>query len=264
MRYYIFFLVCLYISNTISYFNPTKFIKQLWQKNQQEIIAHDYTVNPASIIELYTQSGDIVIKTWKQNKLAIQATKSGTKEELEATKVSFKSQPQKTIITTNCPDSSNCATVDYAIIVPEKSSIKIHANLNGSITIKHVEGLIDLFTSQGAIKVSGSTNCVIAKNHNGDIFIKQAIFGEPHSIFLESLKGNIFLYIPYDTKANLHARSLHGVVISELPVTLQSKTMKLNKEAWERIKKEAFGTLGCGGAPITLEATKGNITIGAY
>ena len=53
------------------------------------------------------------------------------------------------------------------------------------------------------------------------------------------------------------------MITSEHPVTLAPVTRKLTKETWDTMKKNVEGTLGGlkGGAPINLEATKGNIII---
>jgi hypothetical protein len=69
--------------------------------------------------------------------------------------------------------------------------------------------------------------------------------------------------LPRETRAQLLAKTTQGTITSEHPVTLTPVTRVINKETWEFLKKNVEGTLGGlkGGAPINLEATKGNIVI---
>lgn len=261
------FTILLLISiYNISYcsFSPTKFISRLWNKSEQEVMNKDYPINPKSTIDISNVEGDITIKVWNQNKLVVEAIKKGTAEEVSSTTVNVKSQASHTYISTKVSADKPNAITNYTLMVPETVNVKANISSSGSIKIKQVRGSIDASTNEGSIEITDSTNTVVAKTGDGTIKIKQKYFNEPNSIFVETIKGPIYLYLPREIQANLHARTLQGTITSEQAITFYPQTMKLNKETWDRIKKEVHGTLGNGGSPITLEATRGNIIIEDY
>ena len=132
--------------------------------------------------------------------------------------------------------------------------------------MKGITGDIDISLEEGSIEITDSEKTVNAKTGLGDIIVHQKKFDDPYSIFLQSHRGNITLHLPSETKATLQAKTHTGSILSDHLVTLAPLSLKLNKDEWERLKKNIEGTLGGlkGGAPITLEATKGTIRLKEY
>ena len=147
-------------------------------------------------------------------------------------------------------------------MIPKTASVKVSVKQQGCIKIKKVEGAVVAKTYQGDINIHGTVESVTAKTTYGTIKIKVKELPATSSLFLEAFKGYVELTLPHLINANLTARTAQGTVTSTVPITTTPQTIVLNKESWARFKKEALGTLGQGGAPITIEATKGNITIG--
>lgn len=259
--------ICLLTSiyNSLNFaFSTPKFISRLWQKNEQEVLKKSYDIKPDGTLKIDNIQGNIQVKTWDKDKIEIEATKTGTVEDLKNTTLSVKSNSDQVSITTKVPENAQAATVQYSIMVPEKAKIHLAIAEKGTIKIEHPMGPVDVATDDGAIDITDSTNIVTAKNRTGKMTIKQKKFSGDSCLFLESFNGDIYLYLPRETKANLQAKTIGGLITSEYPVTLYPITMKLNKDSWSRIKKEVKGTLSDGGAPITIETTKSNIYINEY
>lgn len=236
-------------------------ISRFWKKNEQEIIKKEYKVSSESIILLNNIKGNIDIKGWNQNKVELIAKKNGTQEELKNTDIQIKPSSKEIAISTEIVKEKKPASIDYTIMVPEKSNVKIRSTEKSNVKIKRVKGPIDIIVNNGEIKIYDTTKSINAKITNGPIKVKQKKFTDQNSIFLESLKGNINLYIPHITNANLHASVQKGNITSDHTITLHPIPMKLNKSEWEKIKKEIRGKLGSGGAPITIVALQGNVLI---
>lgn len=260
------FFFCLAVNlnyNFIYGFSTPKFISNLWQKKEQEIINKEFKISNEHTLEIDNIDGDINIKTLTENILTIEAIKKGTQEELKDTKISLKNNESKTTIKTLVDNDKDPAIVSYNIIVGEKTNLIIKNLSTGSIKIKHVYGSIDAYTADGDIDIIDSTNTVSAKSDTKNIKVKQKNFSEPHSIFLEANK-NINLFLPQKTNANILAKTQNGLITSQLDITINPITMKLNKETFNKLQKDIKGTLGTGGAPITIESIKGNISINQY
>jgi DUF4097 and DUF4098 domain-containing protein YvlB len=263
---------CIYHISAFS-FNPKKLIDNLWQKTEQEYLHKDMPLTDLSTVEMNTCEGKILVKTWTQPKIVIEAEKIGTAAQLKGTTIGIKKQLLEaktthiTITTHTIPDQQ-AALVNYTIMVPEHCSLIIRCADKGQIKVKSLYGTLDVSLGEGDIDIADTTKSVSAKTGKGTIKLKQKKFSDADSVFLENGRGNIALYLPRETKARLHARTLAGTVSSEHPVT-QTYTAKWNKDTWARIKKEVDGTLGteidtAAKGPITLEATKGDISIEEY
>ncbi len=234
----------------------------LWPKTEQQKVRQEYQVDKECSLKLYNTEGSYTIKPWNQNKITVEVEKKGTAEELAATTIGANVSPNEARITTRVPEGKSSAKMHYTLMVPEDASVTIEQT-KGPVTIKGISGSINVSLQEGAITIDGSEKSVIAKTGSGAITVDQRKLDEANCIFLESHKGHINLILPRETRARLNAKTAQGMITSEHPVTLAPVTSKLTKETWDAMKKNVEGTLGGlkGGAPINLEATKGNIVI---
>ena len=243
---------------------------KFWQKNDIEKIKKDIPVQKNTQITLFNTQGSYTIKPWNQQKIALEVEKTGSLDQLKATLIKSKVSGKEASITTQLKEGESSAKVTYTLRVPEDASIKI-TQTRGPVTINGINGDIDVSVEYGSIDIKGSTKTVIAKTGSGKITLKQRKLVEPNSIFLQVHKGSIELYLPRETRASLHANVGRGTISSEHPVSM-TLTTKLDRYWVDRIKKDISGVLGNfrdhdelekfrASAPITLEVTKGNITI---
>lgn len=241
-----------------------KFISNLWPKKEQESVSKDYTISPNSTIKVNNIQGNITVKAWNENKLVIEAVKIGTLDEIKNTSVAVQANSNSASITTKSLNNCLISTVNYTIIVPENSNVILNNYSKGFIKVKQVLGTIEVFTKEGPIEINDAVKTVVAKSSKGNIIVRQKNFSEPYSIFIEAIKGNVKLFVPRFTKANIELHTLSGILNSTHLVTISPQTFKLNKANWERFRRQATGTLGSGGAPITIEVSKGNIYLDEY
>lgn len=237
-----------------------------WAKTESETISKEYAVQEKCTVTVHNTEGSITIKSWPQNKILIEAVKKGTVEDQKNTTLSAKAAGTEASITTRVSPNQKSSTVDYTLMVPEDSTIKI-TQTNGPVKLRGINGPIDIsLVGKGSIEVTDSTNTVSVSTAYGDIKIQQKKFDDTSSMRLKSDRGNITLFVPRETRALLYAKTGTGTIVSDHPVTFGRITSKLNKEAWEHIKKNVEGTLGGleSEAPILLDATHGNIALKEY
>ena len=243
----------------------------VFKKRETELVKEENIQVPAkSQIILSNIRGSYTIKPWDQKKISLEALKTGTAEQVTSTTIKSKVSGKEVTISTTASESESAATVEYTLRVPDDASVKI-VQTHGPVTINGIEGDIDISLEEGHIDIKGSTKMVIAKTGKGNITVRQRKLTDLNSIFLQAHKGNITLFLPRETRATLHANVGRGVISSDHPVTM-TLTTKLDKTCWDRLKKEVNGILGTfkdsdelvqmqASAPITLEATVGNIHI---
>lgn len=233
-------------------------------KNKQAIPTTEYTVTTNITIDVTNVEGNISIKSWEQNKIILDAMKTGTEEELAATTISVNQKDNTITIASKIKENETASTVDYTIMVPIGSSLKITNSSKGDIKIRQIRGTVNAMTEHGSIEIYDTVNSVTAKTNDGSIRIKQKNITQPNTLFLETLKGDVKLFLPKRLNADIQAKTFKGMVNSTIPVTLSPQTLVLNKETWNDMRKEVRGTLGTGGAPIIIDVSKGNIILEEY
>lgn len=235
---------------------------KLLQKQETEAIAKEYTLTVQTTFNITIGTGAITIKSGAPHKAFLEATKQGSLEALQATTMYVKQNGNTFTLETRSKESQEAqAHIDYLLIVPENSTIKLKNSGTSAVKIKQVQGAIDVALNEGTIEILDSTNTVLAKTNKGNIRVKQKSFPPTSSIFLETFNGNIALTLPRSTHATFQARTQCGSIETKQPITLNSRVMALNAGTWQQFKRDIEGKLGLGGAPITLETTNGTITL---
>lgn len=220
----------------------------------------DYTITIKAL------DGVVTLKP-SQSNLVINVLKKGLEEELPSTIVTKRiDKGAKTVtLETVEKDADSPIQLDYNISVPENLKKII---IQGRTCDVHTSGLdadYEVTTENGKITLQQTRKNVKAVvSEKGSIEIEHESLPDTTSIFLQSMQGDVVVALPKNVNATLKATTLKGEVASNIPVTLESRTSVLTKESWKRLEREITGTLGNGGAPITVDVTKGDITINGY
>lgn len=256
-------------------------MNSFWPLKKTESFSKDYATTATPTITITLDSGSVTVDSWEQNTVALRVKKQGSEESIKNTKIIVKpDQTGNTIaFSTHTPSEEAGARTDFFITVPEKTEALTITTNKGSIDIEDVAGALTVSTQLGNIAIKNAHKKINAASMNGTISIKNARgFIEAHahkgsidirqktllpetSMLLDVLTGNVTIALPRNAQALLAAQTGTGTVTSEHAITLDQKTMKLNKDTWNECKKEAHGTLGKNEkkATITVDVTTGNI-----
>jgi hypothetical protein len=227
----------------------------------------EHGISPDTIIDLTNLRGAITVTCWNNPRVMIRALKHAPNEAaLEKTTIVTKSTQENGLpalkITTKSAD--NKSSIDFDIIVPKNAPLRIISEQKGDIKIKDSTGNIVATTHEGSIKLNRTTGSIHAQTYAGSIIVKLKSFLDTSSLLLKTHNGNITVKVDPLINAYLDAKTGNGSVRSDVPLTLDPITIALTKDAKKQFFKQIRGTFGNGVAPITLEATKGDITIEKY
>lgn len=236
-----------------------------FKKRPTEATTKEFSLPADATIFITNDEGTITCRGWNQNKIMIETIKRGPKEQFNQVRVNIataaKDAVKQITIAPEFDKGVKNFPIDFIVFVP-KHCAQITAFIQkGDIKIKECPVSLELTTENGNISVHHATKTVTAKTNTGNIKVKQKLLPETETIFLEATKGNVLLRTAPKINGTLQARTTHGTLSSTIYITLEPQTIKLNKEYWARIKKEVAGTLGNGGAPITIDVTRGNIAL---
>ncbi len=241
---------------------PSSF-KKLWPKMHTEVTSKEMLVSSSPHISIDNLSGPISVFGWNRDAVVIEVIKYGTAEEIKNTKVTIKHEKSSSMIhiTTHAETGQSIAKISLIVNVPEKSNeVKICTN-SGDILVRDLFDKAILSTLEGNIQVKNIRGPLQAHSSKGSIEIKQKTLDKKNFMLLETLQGNITLYLPFSSHADIQAKTTEGELKSDHFITLEPQTIKLNTDSWNQFKKEAVGFIGDNEKrpKITVDVTKGNI-----
>lgn len=252
-------------------FSPSKLFSSVkdsmseWIKGtkEEEVKTRSFELNHNSTVDIHNNKGSITVKSWNQPKLLVEVTKKGSPELLQKTTIDVTTKAHYAHISVNTPENKESDIVtDIHIVVPHTTSLNLTTH-TGKIKVENVQGFINATTDEGKISIAHAQSSITAKAPAGKIKVKQQSLNPMQSIFLEA-RDDVKLYLSSTIEAHINARTAQGTVTSNIYLSLDPITTQLDSEFWNRIKKSIKASIGEGGAPITIDVTKGNISILEY
>lgn len=233
-----------------------------WWSSNKEIVTREQILTPNSTLKIENMNGNISIKTWKQNKLVLEAVKKGAQEAIESTSISTQYTDKGAIIRTVQENSQSKCSVDYTILIPQSTTVTLAHTDYGNITIKNSHRSIAAQTYKGAITFENISNSAHANTKNGNIKIHATKLNKEHKVLAVSGRGNIKLELPPKTAATLYAKTQRGKVTSDHPVTLAQRPMQISHKTMAELRKDVKGFIGSeNGATIKLHTSSGNVKL---
>lgn len=123
---------------------------------------------------------------------------------------------------------------------------------HGNLDVKNVAGSADVSRSHGNVILHNVKGAVSVKNAHSYI---EVVASQPvnHQYLLSTEHANLRLAMPESSKVDLFARTEHGTISSDLPISI---TKMRHESAVE-------GKINSGGPKVELSTRHGNITIDA-
>ena len=149
-------------------------------------------------------------------------------------------------------DDERYWSVAFELQVPRKADVRIDAT-NGGIIVEEVRGRIDARTVNGGIVLGDVNGDIRGETVNGGV--RAELTNEKWDgpgLELKTVNGGVRLAVPNGFSGELDARTANGGISVDFPITISGL---INS------RRQIRGTLGSGGARITLSAVNGGISI---
>lgn len=228
-------------------------------KKEAHVSSKEYAIGAHVPVTLTNHQGTIKVTTWNKPSLMVEATKYGSEEDLKHSSFAVTVKDDLVTIATAHNTTSTAPAIDYTIIIPRTSPLTIRAD-SGNISVYESNANVDVQTLDGSIKIEQATKSIRAHAPHGEVIIEQQDLHRDGSIFVEAGR-NISLIIPENANATLQAKAPSGKINSDIYITLDPITTKLDKDTHKRLLHSIKGSMGAGGIPVTLETTHGSINI---
>jgi len=149
-------------------------------------------------------------------------------------------------------DDDRYWSVAFELQVPRRADIRVDAT-NGGIVVEDVRGRIDAHTVNGGIVFGGVNGDIRGETVNGGV--RAELMNEKWDgpgLELKTVNGGVALAVPDGFSGELDARTANGGISVDFPITMSGL---INS------RRQIRGTLGSGGARISLSAVNGGISI---
>ena len=154
--------------------------------------------------------------------------------------------------------SENGWSVSYEIRAPRNSNLSLRAH-NGGISVKAIDGDIDVNTVNGGVSIHDAAGTVRGKTTNGGLNVVLVGNGWKGSgLDLQTTNGGVNLMLPSSFAANVEAGTVNGGFSSDFP------GLQVEKRAEHQYgpqPKRVAASINGGGAPVRVVTTNGGIRI---
>lgn len=244
---------------------------------------------PGGEIGIESRNGRIVIESWDRSEVRVQITRtvrapdeSRAQALLKELQADIEVTPGRLEIVSRYPKrrenvgfwdflGQKVAAMDihYYLQVPKSTAVALQttngeirvrgtsrgvdaSTTNGDIIVSGASGPIEVRTTNGAVRLLSVSGDVIGATTNGSVRAEIGALDVNDTVELQTTNGNVTVYLPAALKASVAATTTNGKVRSSFPLTL-SGTMST---------KSIRGTIGGGkGAALAFATTNGNVNV---
>jgi len=215
-----------------------------------------YPLAAGGSFALENVNGSVQVEGWNRDEVEVSAVKTAGSDsrDLEQVKIEVDhSHPGQVAVHTRYPQGEGAeVAVEYHVHVPYRILLGSIETVNGSVTVRGVEGGGELRSVNGNVEVFDSSGRFSEKTTNGNLRLelRQLMAGGPMN--LETVNGSVVLGLPEGARADLNVLAMNGDFYSELPVT---------SAASQSAARAYHAKLGAGGGEISVRTINGGIRL---
>lgn len=197
-----------------------------------EHVTRTFQVAPGAELRLNTFSGHVRITGRDVSQITIDAVRSGSREELDNTKLDIEQHGSTVVVEANVRDRgwfswwghSDVVSTDFTITVPRPTNLQLHTFSSG-VDVAGTTGDADVHTFSAPVRleeVRGGT--IRVHSFSGPITVRAA--EAVANIDVDTFSGGVDLRVPDKAHAITDFRSFSGRLTSSLPLLLRSTSRR--------------------------------------
>lgn len=150
--------------------------------------------------------------------------------------------------------------------VPRRASLRLSTVNDGDITVRGVEGDLELQNTNGSITALDVAGAVVAHTVNGGVKVVLGRVDPKAAMSFSSLNGDVDVTLPADVRADLRMRSDNGEIYSDFDVALTPGSAEVRQGRSGpsyrlEVEREMRGRVNGGGPEIALRTFNGDILL---
>lgn len=220
-----------------------------------QIFEKTYPLTAGGHFILDNVNGSVQVEGWDRDEVEVRAVKTSQNDprDVDLVQIDVESHPGEVNVHTRYPDGEGAeVAVEYHIHVPNRVLLGSVHTVNGSLTVRGVDGGGELSSVNGDVEVLQSSGRFNAKTTNGNLRLELRHLDNGAPMNLETVNGSVELGLPWDARADLNVHNMNGDLYSEVPVTSTSALPG---------SRAFHGRLGHGGGAISVRTVNGGIRL---
>jgi hypothetical protein len=214
-----------------------------------------YALPPGGRVAVENVHGTLEVEGWDQAEVEAQVTKKalGSDDRLDDVRIAVEVGERSLTFHTLYPgDLDEPVQVDYRLRVPRQVRLEPLRTLDGNITVRAVEGIVQARSLNGDIRQINVAGSVVARTINGNIAVSLRALPEGRApLVLDTVNGDLELLLPSRPNADLELSTVAGRVESRYLLTASS----VPGDTARRTR------VGRGGTRVSLRTVRGNIRV---
>ena len=222
-------------------------------------VEKSFKVESNSSLRLDNVNGSVDIIAWKKNEIKVTAViTANDQDDRDRITIEMEQSSRGVDVKTRYSKqsgwgNSHSGKVDYTVMVPFGARLPSIELVNGSLTIKNVEGEIDAELVNGAIVATGLAGDSEISSVNGSINVKyKDSVSQLNRINLETVNGSVKLYLPDEISASVNVETVHGSIKNDFG-------LKAEKNMF--VGHTLHGDIGSGKVSISIDSVNGSVKI---
>ncbi len=221
----------------------------------EEYFDQTYPVASGVEVSLENVNGDVSVDVWDRNEVRVEAVKKASSADLLAKmEIEIEATQAAIDIETDLPSTRGGGgrmSVEYTLTVPRTAFAELEL-VNGSLLIRGVLGGVEVECVNGSIDARDLAGPIAIESVNGATEVTLDASRPGDEISIESVNGSIDLHLAPGAGVDLFAETVNGSLRNDLGI-------EVHKGRY--IGSSMRGTVGAGGAKVTLETVNGAITV---
>jgi DUF4097 and DUF4098 domain-containing protein YvlB len=224
-----------------------------------QVTTHTYPLSSGGKFTLKNVNGSVQVDGWEREEVEVEAVKSARSSpgDLDRVQIDIQPSPGAVAVYTRYPQGDGVeVAVDYRIRVPYRVLLSGIETVNGSVSVRGVDGSGELRSVNGDVDVVDSAGRFSARTTNGNVRLELRQVKGEGPMDLATVNGSLLLALPADARAILNVRSMNGDFHSDLPL---ETTASVNGRIFRG--RLGSGSAGAVGAEVTLTTVNGAIRV---
>jgi DUF4097 and DUF4098 domain-containing protein YvlB len=227
---------------------------------ETERVTQSVKISPGGTLRLNNFAGRVTITGSNDTEVSIEATRYGSRSQLETVKLEIASTTSGVRIDANRRDRPwswwgpwgrfDAVETDFDIKVPRNIDLDITL-FSASLDVQGVEGSHTVETFSSRVRLDDVNGPIRAKSFSGPLEIRTTAWQARQTVDVETFSGSIDLRVPDSAQGTVEFDSFSGRLKTTTPLTFQSSR-----------RNHIVAQMGAGsGGSIRVKTFSGNLTV---
>ncbi len=230
---------------------------------------------PGKLI-LERHQGSISVKGYEGAAVVVKATfrnpdgaafseaNSRTMKPIAAAAIQLDAQEADNVV--NVDAHTRTRSIDLAILVPFRFSVKLSVKDGGDVDVEGLRGDAEIDNPFGSVRLDRMTGSANVNSVDGDITAQFLGLAAGVPLAFTTVHGKVEVTFPSDANLTVRMKSDEGMVYSDFDIQVEKRTARTEpaaKTGGTRVALDEWttGRIGRGGTNVLLKSYDGNITI---